>query len=115
VIVRISFEAERGEVVVIGLKKNKKIELTDLEELRKRVKDIMMQRRKEIAYPSFVDEQMLTESELEDVLKYLDEQEARRSRIEEKIELILEAIKKIKKRKKGFYAIHSKQSKPKRR
>ena len=51
-------------------------------------------------YPSFEVEQPITKSDLEDIFKYLDEQEAKRLRIEEKIKLILELIKEIKKRKK---------------
>jgi hypothetical protein len=46
--------AKREGVIPIGRKKNPKIELTDLEELRKRVKEIKM--RREQMYKRFTNQ-----------------------------------------------------------
>jgi hypothetical protein len=42
----IDFKVKREEVIPIGRKKNQKIELTDLEELRNRVKEIKKRKKK---------------------------------------------------------------------
>ena len=42
----IDFKVKREEVILIGRKKNPKVELTDLKELRKRVKEIKKRREK---------------------------------------------------------------------
>ena len=98
--VRYSHEDKRQgkKVAFIPVKKVRQIEA-----LINRLKERKMQGR-DTSYPSFAQEQVLVASDLEDIFNYLDDQEARFLRIEEKIELILELIKEIKKRKKRVIA-----------